>query len=292
MSDHPPTRSDAAPPGLSDLLRELIRRFPAARELVEQTRGRIVAEVRTRDGRIDRLDQERTQAQDRLRQVGISLLKGGLQLPPRASRPHREPLLVEPFRTLRNQDFLSLGQLLHERLGTHSAVGWQMLLTDSLFCHGLPGFIHGLLGRPVPAEPVDPAEENDLVREHRQEQLRVLTDRVHRESGQPVEPDVTVLFTSVIAKTLLLGWDLLTTTPPGWILLPRRGDAFDQAFHQTIPGRPIVNARVARVIFPGYVLRTGSDKVVEKAQVYTETLPAVAGETHPPSLGLDAEADE
>lgn len=282
MSDLSPPQPEPDPPSLSDLWKEMVRRFPAGRELFEQTRKRVVAEVRARVKTAERLDKERTQGQVRLRRLGLSLLTGGLHLPPRTGRPHREPLLVDPFRTLRNQEFLSLAQVLHEQLGTHSPVGWQMVLTDTLFYHGLPEFIHGLLSRPAPAAPIDAEEEGELLREYRQEYLRVLSERVLRESGKPVEASLAVLFTTVIARTLLLSWDLLTTIPPGWFILPTRGDPFDPVLHQAIPGRPTSNAQVSGLIFPGYLLRTGSDKVVEKAHVYTTAAPATAGETDRP----------
>lgn len=290
VADLPPPLPERETLTLPQLLREIIRRFPDAERLVLRTKKQIEAEVRSRDEAADQasrcLEQDLRAERARLRRVGIGLLTGGLNLPPRTGRSRPAHLLVQDFFNLRNQEFLSLAQLMHEQLGQHSAVGWQIVLTDGLFQTGLPGFFHRLLQRRFPASPVEEAEEARLLYEQRDETLVGLRERITRETATGVEAGIAFLLETVVAKTLLLVWDLLTTAPPGWLLLPSPGDPFDPAQHQGIPGRPTVNARVTGLIFPGYQLRNAPDKVVEKALVYTSSIPPpTAGDSGRPPPG-------
>src|SRR5262249_12397438 len=96
----------------------------------------------------------------------------------------------------------------------------------------------------------------------------VLGQKVRYEATMPVRQHLEGLTETVVK---FLG-ELLTATPPGRLLVPRAGSAFDPERHEAIYGRPASGEDVIleEVLFPGYVVLAGGGvRVVEKALVYT-----------------------
>ncbi len=215
------------------------------------------------------LKSELNAEQRRLRSLRLKLLNGGLQLPPRIGLvPRPGHLVVQDFFNLRNQEFLGLAQYLQAQCSTFSPVGWQMLLTEYIFEEHLPVVLESLLLRPFPAAGLSDSDAAQWLDDHCRRAVLALMERITQKGGRVLDPGVDSLLWRVTEQALKVTWDVLTATPPGWLILPVRGERYDPGLHQVIPGDE-GNPRITAVIFPGYVQRRSSGGVVEKAQVYT-----------------------
>jgi hypothetical protein len=272
VSDAPTDQRSA---DLSRALRDILRYCPECREWVAEAKAAVEALVRGEHARAGELEQanralrkELQEQRQQLTQARLALLTGGLPLPRSQTRPvPASHILAESYFTTRNE-FLALAQALHEATRKSSTVNWQILLTRAVFTEAAPALLAALLTRTAPASPVSPVAETQLLGEHQRMAVSQVRAQVQR-AGQALADPLEVALQRLATNALLLTWDLLVGSPPGWLILPARDTPPDPAWHQVYPGRPSADAVVGGVVFPGYALRGSPDKVVEKALVYT-----------------------
>jgi hypothetical protein len=269
VSDRPPDE----PTLPADVLRHLDHLQAAAPELgelVEVLRAALLSEQQRSAQRERALRFERDTYRARLTRALHGLVSGGAflpRLPGRAAVGH--DVLAQTYRQLKVQDFLNLAQALHQSSGQGSPLAYQIFLVREVLVTGGELLAERLVRRALPG--VGPTDEAGMRAAVGQFVLQKVCQSLEQKSGTKAPPEMAEHLRGVIDRSLGFVADLLTANPPGWLLLPNVGCAFDPNLHEAPYGRPASgDLEVTALLFPGYVVRRNPEQVVEKATVYTD----------------------
>ena len=192
----------------------------------------------------------------------------GLPRPPEHPVVEHDQLLVK-FRQFRSTAFPALAQLLHAKIGRADATVFQKFLVDEILIKGSWIMVEHLMrhaGEPRTAE--DDAVFAEQLRDHIAGRVG---QRLARQAGYQMTADVGQQRDVLIGKVVAFLDALLTATPPGRLLLPLPNSIFDPVRHAPIAACPDTGElRMTAMLFPGYVVFGDTERVEEKAQVYTE----------------------
>lgn len=184
----------------------------------------------------------------------------------------RHDQLAQELRTLKLQDFQGVCVRLYDfwKQGKNASERQQMrralaltqfrkLLADQVLVQGIPL----LLVR----RNTDPAE--DRLQAGRDIQASLFkTMNIQPEKGHLPEGLLTDL-EAAITKGLDFIQAMALATPPGCLLVPSAGTAFNPAQHEAVAGCPTEGAvKIKLTVFPGY-LPCFSQRALERALVYT-----------------------
>jgi hypothetical protein len=179
--------------------------------------------------------------------------------------------LVQVFRRLKTQDFRALSEdlyhLLQQKAHGHSSPPadarpqFRHLLSEKILVEGSKWL--GVLTAVRRSASAD-VDADDL--------REKIYQSVRQELGKK-EPPVEVA--DRIRETITKGVSLLramrSATPSACLLVPHRGSPFVADEQEAVLGRPDQGTATVRfTVFPGYLV-TGSNRVLEKALVYTES---------------------
>jgi hypothetical protein len=280
-SDGKPARPGKQPSALVDLLAQLDRikqdptasevrlRSDLARDSAEELFTKIRKQMRRQAIQLRRLQERSDRWRNRLTDLLHELSTGPVILPRVPGRPpvsHQE--LTATFRKLKTHDLSGLAHALQAAVGGGELPAYQRFLVDEIVVKGARIVAEHLIR--LASEPGQPNEEEFMAR-LRHHVAGNVSQGLARQVNYKVTPEVGKHIDTIISVVLRLLNDLLTTTPPGRLLLPRDGGPFDPERHEALAGRPTTgDLRVKATLFPGYVILSEPPVVVEKALVYTE----------------------
>jgi hypothetical protein len=258
-------------------LNQISTSFPAVRLMVDMARDAGLELVRKQDKAIRRLARELKKASkkrhllhDRLVQLLHELTTGPAVLSrPSGSSPVQHDELLKTFRRLQSQDFPALARNLHEHAGRSSANAYQRFLVEEILMNGSRVLVEYLLRRMNQRPSAE--EEAEFFHELRDHLAGNVINGLAKKADYKVTPELGKQSEQLIAHSLTFLDHLLTATPPGRLLIPLPGSAFDPNRHEPIPGRPTSGQlKITATMFPGYLVCADPERVEEKARVYTE----------------------
>ena len=269
------------PPALADLLGQLDKmkqdptgsqvrlRADLARDSAEELFVKMRRQLRRQASQIRKLEERSDRWRGRLTDLLHELSVGPVILPPLpGGTPASHDELTERFRKLKNHDVAGLAQTLKAAVGGGELPAYQRFLVDEIVVKGCRIVAEHLIRLASATGPNNEREFMDRLRHH---VAGNVVQGLARQVNYQVRPEVGQHLDGVIGSALRLLEDLLTTTPPGRLVLPRDGSPFDPERHEPLAGRPSTGElRVKATLFPGYVILGSPAVVVEKAVVYTE----------------------
>ena len=178
--------------------------------------------------------------------------------------------LVQVFRQFKMQHFRALTESLYalwqkkavskETTPAYARAQFRHLLAEKILIEGNKWLSIRLAMRRVANAEMDVADIPDKV------QQGVLQELGKKEPP----PEVLTQLREMIAKGLHLLQAMRAGVPPACLLVPQRDSLFAPDQHEAVLGCPDKGTvSVCFTVFPGYVV-TGSNRVMEKALVYTE----------------------
>lgn len=258
-----------SPDGTEDLVCLTLKDLALLREHASDAQKHLKRFARQTDGRADELSRKLMAAEAevaRLRQEKADkrkeknrLLRRLVTTPTALPRPAgfeavQHDLLHQRFLTLKAEQFWPLAEKL-DRSGRgtqyRDAYAYQGLLARNLLC----------LGGDLLAEALLEQTAGDL-EPPRQRLVHLLRKALALKEDDPLLADLGDLTGQALAW--LLG--LLTAAPTGGLLIPQKGERFDDDRHAVLPGHE-GGGRILDTLFPGYVVWHSPPRVVEKAQV-------------------------
>jgi hypothetical protein len=269
------------PSALVDLLAQLDRmkqeptasevrlRSDLARDSAEELFGKLRKQLRRQALQLRKLQERSERWRTRLTELLHDLSTGPVILP---GVPGRTPVaheeLTATFHKLKSHDLPGLAQTLQTAVGGGDLPAYQRFLVDEIVVKGARIVAEHLIR--LASEPGLPSEEEFLAR-LRHHVAGNVVQGLARQVNYKVTPEIGKHLDVVISAVLHLLSNLLTTTPPGRLLLPLDGEPFDPARHEALAGRPKSGElRIRATLFPGYAILSTPPTVVEKALVYTE----------------------
>jgi hypothetical protein len=195
---------------------------------------------------------------------------GAYSLASPGSGPQHDQL-VQVFRRLKMQEFRALSEGLYNLLQkkAHGRAAppadarpqFRHLLAEKILVEGSKWLGILLAVRRTAAAEVDPADLQDKIYES-----------VRQELGRKEPPaEVADRIRETVGKGVSLLWAMRAASPSACLLVPQRGSVFIPDEQEAVLGRPDQGTvHVRFTVFPGYLV-TGSNRVLEKALVYTET---------------------
>jgi hypothetical protein len=251
--------------------------YPAVRLMVDMARDAGLEIFRKQEKMIRRLSRElkrqskkRHMLHDRLVQLLHELTTGPAVLSrPSGRSPVEHDEMLKTFRKLQSQEFPALARSLHEHAGRSSANAYQRFLVEEILMNGSRVLVEYLLRRMNRRPSAE--EEAEFFQELRDHLAGNVINGLAKKADYKVTPELGKQCEQLIAHSLPFLDHLLTATPPGRLLIPLPGSAFDPNRHEPIPGRPSSGQlKITATMFPGYLVCAETERVEEKARVYTE----------------------
>jgi hypothetical protein len=240
-------------------------------------RDTVVELARDMETQLRRLAAEKRKVQkqcddfrNRLVELLHDLSTGPVILPRTPGKPVvQHDQLLMTYRQLRNQDFLGLAQAIHAASGKGDVPAYQRYLVNEVLVNGSRILVENIVRHSGAGR--NEADEEAFLGRLRHHVAGNVCNGLARKAKYQVTPDVGQHVERLLVSVLGFLTDLLTATPPGRLLLPRDGSAFDPERHEAIYGRPSTGElKVTATLFPGYVVLGNPVRVLEKAQVYTD----------------------
>jgi len=269
------------PSALTDLLAQLDRmkqdptasevrlRSDLARDSAEELFTKLRKQLRRQAIQLRKAQERSDRWRHRLTDLLHDLSTGPVILPRVPGHvPVAHEELTATFHKLKSHDLPGLAQTLQNVVGGGELPAYQRFLVDEIVVKGARIVAEHLIR--LASEPGHPNEAEFMSR-LRHHVAGNVSQGLARQVNYKTTPEVGKDVDAVISAVLRLLNDLLTTTPPGRLLLPHDGDPFDPERHEALAGRPTTGEpRVKATLFPGYVILSEPPVVVEKALVYTE----------------------
>lgn len=270
------------PSALADLLAELdlLKQDPTAsavrlhsdlaRDAAQEAFAKLVRRARRKEAKARKAQERAERWRSRLNDLLHELATGPVVLPPvPGSRPASHDDLTATFRKLKGDDVPRLAQAIRAAVGSGELPAFQRFLVEEIVVKGgriVAEHLVRLASRPAGAD-----GEEEFSRQLRHHVAGNVVHVLARKANYKVTTEIGRHLDAVIGTVVGLLSDLMTAAPPGRLLLPRDGSAFDPARHEPLAGRPSSGElRVKATLFPGYVILARPSVVVEKAVVYTE----------------------
>jgi hypothetical protein len=223
-------------------------------------------------GKLDRARLKRHIAQDR--QLGLlqALAAAGVVLPRPAGLPAvGQEELETTFRELGDRDFAELAQALHQAAGQSDILAYRRFLVEEVLVQSYFILVEHLVRKAARGR--GEVNEDRFLEDLRHHLAGKVYRKLARQTGYQITPDVGGQFDALLVRSLRFLDDLLTSQPPGRLILPALGSDFDPNQHEPIAGRPDTGTLIVRAtIFPGYVVLSDPPRVVARARVYTKQI--------------------